>query len=82
MSEKLAVINASLGKYTDKDGKEHAKYQEVGTLFKHSDGRCFLRMNAYFDYGRLNVKEGNDSFFLEVRTEEGLRLVLRDKEEL
>ena len=32
MSEKLAVINASLGKYTDKDGHERAKYQEVGTL--------------------------------------------------
>ena len=82
MSEKLAVINASLGKYTDKDGKERTRYQEVGTLFKHSDGRCFLRMNAYFDYGRLNVKEGNDAFFLEVKTETGYVLLLRDKEEI
>lgn len=75
MTEKLAVINASLGKYTDKDGKERAKYQEVGTLFRHSDGRCFLRMNAYFDYGRLNVKEGNDAFFLEVRPDENHEII-------
>lgn len=82
MSEKLAVISASLGSYEGKDGKKHTNYQEVGTLFRHTDGRCFLRMNAFFDYSRIRIPEGSDAFFLGVTTPENQVLLLRDKEEL
>lgn len=82
MTEKLAIINASTGSYEDKDGNKRARHQEVGALWQHNDGRCYLAMSAFFDYGRIAVKEGRDAFFLEVRTPEGKVLCLRNKEEL
>lgn len=80
MPEKLAVINASLGSHEGKDGKKHAVYRTVGELFKHTDGRCFLKMSAYFDYGRLKVAEGHDAFFLEVKVPDKAILALLNKE--
>ena len=82
MPEKLAVINASTGSYEDQDGKKRTRYQEIGALYRHTDGRCYLMMNAYFDFGRIAIKEGRDAFFLEVRTPENMRLKLVDREEL
>ena len=76
MPEKLGKAIASLGSYEDKDGKKHTKHKDVGYLLQHSDGRCYMMMNAVFDYGRIPVSPGGDAFFLEIRVPDGLRLEL------
>ncbi|MBQ9527064.1 MAG: hypothetical protein IJR68_05580 [Fretibacterium sp.] len=79
MPEKLGVAVASLGSCEGRDGKRHAKTKNVGYLIQHSDGRCYIMMDATFDYGRIPVGPGHDAFFLEVRVPDGLKLELVEK---
>lgn len=74
MPEKLAVITASLGSYEGEDGKKHSRPRDVGYLMQHSDGRCYLMMDATFDYGRIPIPPGANAFFLNVRVRDGLKI--------
>ena len=76
MPEKIGAVIASLGSREGKDGRKHANKRSVGYLMQHSDGRCYMIMNAAFDYGRIPVPPGGDAFFLEIRVPDGMKLDL------
>lgn len=46
MSKPYKKIVASVGKYTDKEGNEKKRWQNVGTLFQGDDGNFSIKLDA------------------------------------
>lgn len=44
--KRIKRIVATVGKYTDRDGKEKNQYQNIGTLFQRDDGTQCIKMEA------------------------------------
>ncbi len=71
----MAVIDAELyaavGKYQDKDGKERTKTRKVGAIMTHSDGRRYVQLDPFFNFGAVERKPGSDRIFLSISKVDG-----------
>lgn len=56
-------IVATTGTYTDRDGNEKRRYEQVGHVHTH-DGRAYITLKATFNPAGLPRKEGDDRVFL------------------
>lgn len=64
MAVKIGEAIVSLGKYTGKDGKEHAKTKSIGAVMRHSDGRMYIMADRFFNLAALPPKDGSDVIFI------------------
>lgn len=44
--KRIKRIVATVGKYTDREGKEKNQYQNIGTLFQRDDGTQCIKIEA------------------------------------
>ena len=57
-------IVATTGTYTDKEGNEKRRYENVGHVHVSQEGRFYITMKATFNPAGLPRKEGDDRVYL------------------
>ena len=62
MTIKYEIV-ATTGSYTDKQGNEKRRYENVGHVHEH-EGRLYATIKATFNPAGLPRKEGDDRVFL------------------
>ncbi|QTI81457.1 hypothetical protein IAI58_19125 (plasmid) [Roseomonas marmotae] len=65
-SRKIFDVCAVVSKYTDRDGNEKRRYQNVGAVFQTDDGRQFLSIARWFNPAGVPDYSGkiNENAFL------------------
>lgn len=62
--KKIADLVVSIGKYTNKDGKEKNRYINVGSKMQKDDGSSFLLLNRTFNPAGVPNPDNRDSVIL------------------
>lgn len=63
MATKLYDLAVKVGSYTDRDGKEKNRYQNIGVVLQGKDGP-FLLMNRYFNPAGVPCDPEKDSIIV------------------
>jgi hypothetical protein len=79
MPVKIGEARVSFGRYTDKNGKSHARIRTIGEVMMHSDGRVYIIADRAFNPGALPAKEGSDCYFIGLSLS-GFRVTPKDRQ--
>jgi hypothetical protein len=63
MATKLYDVAVKTGSYTDKNGEEKGRYENVGSVWKGDNGE-YMVMKRTFNPAGVPFKDGSDSIFL------------------
>ena len=63
---KFKDLVVSTGTYTDNQGQQKNRYENVGGLFKTDDGKIFALVKRHINFAGFPSREGSDSVIVSV----------------
>lgn len=65
-SKKIKDLAVKTGSYTDRDGREKSRYENVGSLMQMDDGSQFILLKRTFNPAGVPVQDGKDQIIVSV----------------
>lgn len=63
-AQKIKDLAVKVGSYTDGQGQEKGRYQNVGSLMRSDDGNEFIVLNRWFNPAGVPNPENRDSLLI------------------
>lgn len=64
MTKKTHDLAVKTGSYTDRDGNEKGRWENIGALMENDDGQPFIMLKATFNPAGIQREEGRDSILV------------------
>lgn len=64
MAKKLYDLAVKTGSYTDREGAEKGRWQNIGAVMQGDDGNAFLMLAAWFNPAGVPRKDGSESILV------------------
>ena len=65
-AKKIKDLAVKTGSYTDREGKEKGRFENVGSLMQMDDGSQFILLKRTFNPAGVHVEPGKDQILLSV----------------
>ncbi len=60
-TQRIKDLAVRTGTYTDSNGEQKGRYENIGSLFKKDDGNLFMTIKATFNPAGIEREPGKDS---------------------
>jgi hypothetical protein len=65
-AKKVKELAVKTGSYTDNQGQQRGRYENVGSLMKNDDGSFFVLLKRTFNPAGVAVQDGKDQVLISV----------------
>lgn len=63
-TQRIKDLAVRTGTYTDSNGEQKGRYENIGSLFKKDDGNLFMTIKATFNPAGIEREPGKDSIII------------------